>query len=149
MNVTPFEPEWEGHVTLEISNTLPAKIYFNEGLAQVVFLRADRIADLVRGYPGEFRQEARTFENWLSIVGTAQQEAEGLSKVAPASFLMPCPCCWRKSHMQRICGALGNPEQPSTAEALNAIEHILFAHKLTHRPASPKLPITVRTASCR
>jgi dCTP deaminase len=42
VNVTPFEPEWEGHVTLEISNTtpLPAKIYANEGLAQVVFFRA-------------------------------------------------------------------------------------------------------------
>ena len=41
-NVTPFEPEWEGHATLEISNTtpLPAKIYANEGLAQVIFLRA-------------------------------------------------------------------------------------------------------------
>ena len=42
VNVTPFEPEWEGHATLEISNTtpLPAKIYANEGLAQVIFLRA-------------------------------------------------------------------------------------------------------------
>lgn len=42
VNVTPFEPEWEGHVTLEISNTtpLPAKIYANEGIAQVVFLEA-------------------------------------------------------------------------------------------------------------
>ncbi|QQY09062.1 MAG: dCTP deaminase [Candidatus Xiphinematobacter sp.] len=39
VNVTPFEPEWEGHVTLEISNTtpLPARIYANEGLAQVIF----------------------------------------------------------------------------------------------------------------
>ena len=46
VNVTPFEPEWEGHVTLEISNTLPAKIYFNEGLAQVVFLRADEICQI-------------------------------------------------------------------------------------------------------
>lgn len=45
VNVTPFEPEWEGHVTLEISNTtpLPAKIYANEGLAQVVFFKADEI----------------------------------------------------------------------------------------------------------
>jgi len=44
VNVTPFEPEWEGHVTLEISNTtpLPAKIYANEGIAQVVFFRADK-----------------------------------------------------------------------------------------------------------
>ncbi len=42
-NVTPFEPEWEGHVTLEISNTtpLPAKIYANEGLAQVLFFESD------------------------------------------------------------------------------------------------------------
>ena len=43
VNVTPFEPEWEGHVTLEISNTtpLPAKIYANEGIAQVVFFESD------------------------------------------------------------------------------------------------------------
>ena len=43
VNVTPFEPEWEGYVTLEISNTtpLPAKIYANEGIAQVVFFEAD------------------------------------------------------------------------------------------------------------
>lgn len=42
VNVTPFEPEWEGHVTLEISNTtpLPAKIYAGEGLAQVIFFQA-------------------------------------------------------------------------------------------------------------
>jgi dCTP deaminase len=43
VNVTPFEPEWEGHVTIEISNTtpLPAKIYANEGIAQVVFFQSD------------------------------------------------------------------------------------------------------------
>jgi len=43
-NVTPFEPEWEGFVTLEISNTtpLPAKIYANEGIAQLIFLKGDR-----------------------------------------------------------------------------------------------------------
>ncbi len=43
VNVTPFEPMWEGHVTLEISNTtpLPAKVYSNEGLAQVLFFEAD------------------------------------------------------------------------------------------------------------
>lgn len=47
VNVTPFEPEWEGHVTLEISNTtpLPARIYANEGLAQVVFFKADQICE--------------------------------------------------------------------------------------------------------
>ncbi|MFQ5888761.1 MAG: dCTP deaminase [Gemmatimonadota bacterium] len=42
-NVTPFEPEWEGYVTLEISNTtpLPARIYANEGIAQVIFFESD------------------------------------------------------------------------------------------------------------
>ena len=42
-NVTPFEPEWEGHVTLEISNTtpLPAKVYANEGICQVLFFEPD------------------------------------------------------------------------------------------------------------
>ncbi len=43
VNVTPFEPEWEGYVTLEISNTtpIPAKIYANEGIAQVLFFEGD------------------------------------------------------------------------------------------------------------
>jgi dCTP deaminase len=43
VNVTPFEPEWEGFVTLEISNTtpLPAKVYANEGIAQVLFFQGD------------------------------------------------------------------------------------------------------------
>lgn len=48
VNVTPFEPEWEGYVTLEISNTtpLPAKIYANEGIAQVLFLEADEPCEI-------------------------------------------------------------------------------------------------------
>jgi len=48
VNVTPLEPEWEGHITLEISNTtpLPAKIYANEGLAQVIFLRATDLCEV-------------------------------------------------------------------------------------------------------
>ncbi len=64
VNVTPFEPEWEGYVTLEISNTtpLPAKIYANEGLAQVLFLQGQEacaISYLQRG--GKYmRQEGIT-----------------------------------------------------------------------------------------
>lgn len=44
VNVTPLEPEWEGHVTIEISNTtpLPAKIYANEGICQFIFLKGDQ-----------------------------------------------------------------------------------------------------------
>ncbi len=47
VNVTPLEPEWEGHVTLEISNTtpLPARVYANEGLAQVIFLEASELCE--------------------------------------------------------------------------------------------------------
>ena len=47
-NVTPFEPEWEGFVTLEISNTtpLPARIYANEGIAQVIFFESDEMCEV-------------------------------------------------------------------------------------------------------
>lgn len=48
VNVTPLEPEWEGHVTLEFSNTttLPAKIYANEGVAQMLFFGGDQVCDV-------------------------------------------------------------------------------------------------------
>ncbi|MCB0035402.1 MAG: dCTP deaminase [Anaerolineales bacterium] len=48
VNVTPFEPEWEGYVTLEISNTtpLPAKVYAFEGIAQVLFFEGDEMCDI-------------------------------------------------------------------------------------------------------
>lgn len=47
-NVTPFEPEWEGFVTLEISNTtpLPAKVYAGEGIAQVIFFQSDDVCEV-------------------------------------------------------------------------------------------------------
>jgi dCTP deaminase len=60
VNITPFEPAWEGHVTIEISNTtpLPARIYANEGIAQVLFLEADEpcevsYADRAGKYQGQ------------------------------------------------------------------------------------------------
>jgi dCTP deaminase len=48
VNVTPFEPEWEGYVTLEISNTtpLPARIYANEGIAQVLFFESNQVCEV-------------------------------------------------------------------------------------------------------
>ena len=48
VNVTPLEPEWEGHVTLEFSNTtpLPARIYANEGVAQMLFFESDETCDV-------------------------------------------------------------------------------------------------------
>ncbi len=54
VNVTPLEPEWEGHVTLEFSNTspLPAKIYAGEGVAQVLFFEADEVCEVSYGDRG-------------------------------------------------------------------------------------------------
>ncbi|MEO0198413.1 MAG: dCTP deaminase [candidate division WOR-3 bacterium] len=48
VNITPLEPEWEGHLTIEISNTtpLPAKIYAGEGIAQVIFIESDEICSV-------------------------------------------------------------------------------------------------------
>ena len=59
-NVTPFEPEWEGFVTLEISNTtpLPAKIYANEGIAQVLFFESDQPCEVsYRDKAGKYQQQ--------------------------------------------------------------------------------------------
>ena len=60
VNVTPFEPEWEGHVTLEISNTtpLPAKIYSNEGLCQVLFFESDEDCQMTyRDRSGKYQKQ--------------------------------------------------------------------------------------------
>jgi dCTP deaminase len=56
-NVTPFEPEWEGHVTLEISNTtpLPAKIYANEGIAQVLFFEGEQPETSYKDKKGKYQ----------------------------------------------------------------------------------------------
>ncbi len=62
VNVTPFEPEWEGTATLEISNTtpLPAKIYANEGIAQCLFFESDEaLRDLLRRQEGQVPVAAR------------------------------------------------------------------------------------------
>ena len=62
VNVTPFEPEWEGFVTLEISNTtpLPAKIYANEGIAQVLFFEADEVCRIsYADKKGKYQKQSR------------------------------------------------------------------------------------------
>ena len=58
-NVTPFEPEWEGHVTLEISNTtpLPAKIYANAGISQVLFFESDEDCEV------SYKDKAGKYQN--------------------------------------------------------------------------------------
>ncbi|RJP49448.1 MAG: dCTP deaminase [Anaerolineaceae bacterium] len=64
VNVTPFEPEWRGYVTLEISNTtpLPAKIYANEGIAQVLFFEADEECEV------SYADKKGKYQNQRSIV---------------------------------------------------------------------------------
>ena len=77
VNVTPFEPEWEGFVTLEISNTtpLPAKVYANEGISQVLVLPERRgVRGLLRGQEGQVPEAAgphiaSAVASWNSVVG--------------------------------------------------------------------------------
>ncbi len=60
VNVTPFEPGFEGHITIEISNTtpLPAKIYANEGIAQVLFLEGDEVCEVnYRDRKGKYQNQ--------------------------------------------------------------------------------------------
>ncbi len=56
-NVTPLEPGWEGHVTLELSNTtpLPAKVYANEGIVQLLFFQGDRPEVTYRDRQGKYQ----------------------------------------------------------------------------------------------
>ena len=64
VNVTPFEPEWEGYVTLEISNTtpLPARVYANEGIAQVLFFEADEECQI------SYADKKGKYQNQQSII---------------------------------------------------------------------------------
>jgi dCTP deaminase len=64
VNVTPFEPEWEGFVTLEISNTtpLPARIYANEGIAQVLFFQSDEPCET------SYKDKAGKYQNQPGLV---------------------------------------------------------------------------------
>jgi len=64
VNVTPFEPEWEGFVTLEISNTtpLPAKIYANEGLCQILFFQSDEVCEV------SYKDRAGKYQSQTGIV---------------------------------------------------------------------------------
>ncbi len=97
VNVTPFEPEWEGHVTIEISNTtpLPAKIYANEGIAQVLFFQSDEpCATLVQGQEGQVPGAARRHAAALVTAGLdaglgVARDWLALSPIHPA--LPPAP----------------------------------------------------------
>ncbi len=63
VNVTPLEPEWEGHVTLEISNTtpLPAKVYANEGLCQFLFFKGESVCEV------SYRDRGGKYQNQTGV----------------------------------------------------------------------------------
>lgn len=77
VNVTPFEPEWEGYVTLEISNTtpLPCKIYANEGIAQVLFLEGENPETSYADRKGKYQGQTGIT---LPIVKSAVRHMQGM-----------------------------------------------------------------------
>jgi len=91
------------------------------------------------GFGGVIR-ETRDLESWFQLVSTAHQEMRTLRPSADLSVLSRLDAELSFAAKQ---WALGDPESPSTAHTLNAIEHILFSTKLTRRPPSPKMPTTL------
>jgi hypothetical protein len=97
VNVTPLEPEWEGYVTLEFSNTtpLPAKIYANEGVAQVIFFESDEVCETSykdRGGKYQGQQRSHAAEDLIpgADLGDTATSFEGHSKVASVSIIAIC-----------------------------------------------------------
>lgn len=88
------------------------------------------------------QDETRALEPWLAAVGTAAQEVELLSSKYPG-VVDALPLISADLSFASEQWLLGDPEQPPTAHALNAIEHILFTHRLSSRPPAPKLPTTL------
>lgn len=110
------------------------------------------IAVLIRIYlrrwseNGGLRVEARPLDSWLPLVGTASQEVASFASTQPA-VVDALPLIHTELSFAAEQWLLGDPEQPPTAHALNAIEHVLFTHRLSHRPPAPKLPITLCNVS--
>ena len=92
VNVTPFEPEWEGYVTLEFSNTtpLPAKIYANEGVAQVIFFESDEVCEIsYKDRGGKYEPEGKIAEIYrliarriaVKVAESAEDHSELFAKI--------------------------------------------------------------------
>ncbi len=97
---------------------------------------------------GGIRQETLTLEKWLPRVNTAHEEIHALLPSAtPAVITDVMSLLQTELSSAAQQWALGDPEQPPAAQALNTVEHILFSHRLITRPPSPKLPTTVRDSS--
>lgn len=90
--------------------------------------------------------ETRPLEAWLPLVRVAAQEAESFAVEQP-TVIDALPLIDAELSVAAEQWLLGDPEQPPTAHALNVVEHVLFLHRLTHRPAVPRLPTTLCNAS--
>ena len=89
---------------------------------------------------GGMIRETRDLDSWLQLVGNARGE---LLRLRPNSDISVLSRIDAELSFAIKQWALGDPESPSTAQAINAIEHILFSSKLSRRPASPKMPTTL------
>ena len=101
VNITPFEPEWQGHVTIEISNTtpLPCKIYANEGIAQVLFFEGEEPEVSYADRQGKYQAQTGITLPRLENKETRRQETKRgfpslclMSPCLPVTFYCP-PCC--------------------------------------------------------
>jgi deoxycytidine triphosphate deaminase len=83
VNVTPLEPEWEGYVTLEFSNTtpLPAKIYANEGVAQMLFFESDEVCET------SYRDRGGKYQGSKGVTAAQDLRLGGAKKPPPAVLL--------------------------------------------------------------
>lgn len=108
---------------------------------------------------GNLHEKSHSLETWLPLVGSPEQEANSLIFTVVNKSYLQNPPAKPAADAQTICQVLdllrgelaaaaeqwlrGYPEQPPTAHAINVVEHILFTHKLSRRPADPKLPTTL------
>ena len=85
VNVTPFEPEWEGFVTLEISNTtpLPAKVYANEGISQVLFFQSDEVCEVSYADKKGKYQKQQGLDAAEAVVPSRTEPARGMRDFLP------------------------------------------------------------------
>ena len=90
--------------------------------------------------------ETRPLDAWMPLIGTSSQEAESFVSQHP-TVTDALPLIRTELSFAAEQWLLGDPEQPPTTHALNAIEHVLFTHRLSHRPPAPRLPTTFLNAS--
>ncbi len=143
VNVTPFEPEWEGFVTLEISNTtpLPAKIYANEGLCQILFFQSDEVCETsYKDRKGKYQsQKGRSREDLQAV-----SEVFDLRPAAIARDLDLRRPIYKKTAAYGQFGraekdfTLGRPRRGSTTCGLRSASDHLRSERLSGAVTTPQ-----------